>query len=98
MIFVLVGAEGGTRPTSRRRDVAVKLVGCLAAAGLAVAIVHAMPSDPPLQAAFDRSSGGQRPMGLALFRQHGFPLQIVSLLLLSAIVGGVALTLVRTDK
>jgi NADH:ubiquinone oxidoreductase subunit 6 (subunit J) len=109
MIFLLVGAEGGRRPTSRPRDTVFKLVGCGAAAGIALLIVHAAPGDgAPAAAVFSfaapnpaRSldpnaalyfaSGGHRAMGLALYRSHLLPLQILALLLLAAVVGSVSL-------
>lgn len=97
MIFMLVGAEGGTRPSTRRLHIALKGVGCAAAAFVAVAMVGALPGDLLTDAAgapapaWGGGGGGHRAAGLALFRDHRLSLQAVGLVLLSAIVASISL-------
>jgi NADH:ubiquinone oxidoreductase subunit 6 (subunit J) len=95
MIFMLVGAEDETPSAVGRAGTTLRLIGCLAAAGLAVAVIGVAPVEAPMTAALDPASSGHRPMGLALFRHHALALQILSLLLLSAVVGSMTLALRR---
>jgi NADH-quinone oxidoreductase subunit J len=93
VVFVVMLLEAGRpkpAPPSRSRTF-VKLLGCAAAAGIAVLLISVIPPGSLPGGAPAEAIGGYREIGLALFTDFVVPLEVVGLLLLSAVVGAVIL-------
>lgn len=74
-----------------------KLLGVAATAALLWVVATRIASDLPAVSAPPEGFGGFRVVGLALFTRYLLPLEVVSLLLLAAIVGAVVLAKRRID-
>jgi len=74
-----------------------KALGVIAALALLALLLPRIASHLPAQTVLPADFGGYRSVGIAMFTKYLLPLEVVSLLLLAAIVGAVVLAKRRID-
>lgn len=94
LFVILLVERPGTEPSGRRRKfhVAASAAMTVLVAGiLAVAFLRGGPDRAPTQAALGADGGNLETVSLALFRNYLLPFEVVSVLLLVALVGAIVL-------
>ena len=76
---------------------ALKTVGAVLASAIGLLVVRSLGEGLPPPLASPPGFGGQRLLGLALFREHWLPIALAALVLLASMVGSLILTKRRID-
>lgn len=96
IMFALMLAEPHEEPVSRRRELLVSAGGLLLSGGFAVALLLLLGRASWMPPAFKATGGSVHDLGRALLNRYGLAFELISALLLLAILG--ALVVARSGR